>query len=234
MQASGSNLRFIVALCAGLALPASAPAATINFFDGTFTPANWTLSTATLVNGGSAAASQVTSGGNPGDHRKIDLVVSAGGAGSAIFAYSLNQNAIWDPSVQGEILSLDYSEDGQLFLATGGATVSRGGPALLQGGTLYHYSAFNISNPSAWSLLSVTGATSTNFVQLGTSNHPDFTSTGSLITFGYLRANSTPSVVGYTTESGIDNWSLTLSVPEPALLALLLVGLAGLRLFQRS
>ncbi len=63
-------------------------------------------------------------------------------------------------------------------------------------------------------------------------SHPDFSASGGLIHFGYLRANTNTSLtLQVVTMHGIDNWSVIVNpVPLPAALPLFLSALAGLGL----
>jgi len=226
----------------------------ILFFDGTFTPSDWTLYTETLVSGGTTTPSQVLAGGTPGAYRRIDNVVSGGGAGSGIWGFNINNNAIYDPSAGGAISEIDYEEDARAFqnaFGQGQAT----GPALRQNGKNY-FAGGNITPPSQpwhngksfftgglitgpsqeWHSLSLSDLNNADFGLLSDANdHPDFSASANSILFGFYRANSTLGTSGYALDGAIDNWKIEASVvPEPATILLFSSGLAGMLLRRRK
>lgn len=85
---------------------------------------------------------------------------------------------------------------------------------------------------NAWQNRSSTGLTTADFSPFFVLSHPDFSATGGVIEFGYVRTNTITGAVG-TVQDGIDNWSVNVTaspsgVPEPASVWLMGVGLAGL------
>ena len=67
----------------------------------------------------------------------------------------------------------------------------------------------------SWTPAQLSHLTATDFVALDGS-HPDFSSTGGVIRFGYARSNSNISTdLAYSTHHGIDNWSVFIGDAEP-------------------
>jgi hypothetical protein len=196
-------------------------AGTVSFSDGTFSPADWSLTTQTAQNGGAASAGQLTSGGNPGDCRQIAINVYPGNA-TAVFGFSLKNQAQYTPSTQGAITLFSYGEDRN----TSGAG-QEFGPALLQDGT-YYYAYAGSGATTGWQSFPVTVFSSASFgTSVSDPVHPNFTATGDPITFGFVSINNT-NQLAFSTTGDYDNWSVTLttaSVPEPAsAMAFLLIG----------
>lgn len=199
--------------------PLAGPAAAATFSDATFTPADWTLTVETLNLGGSVTVSQLASGGNSGAFRRInDVLTSAVGQGfsNTVFGFHARVGATWNPSVQGAIASLAYSEDAYRYAGSG---VQANGVALRQGGVIYYGTGSvtpgttGVWQNYAWSTLT---AASFDALAPGVQN-PDFGPSGGPIQFGFYRANSTSvGGSGATISGGIDNWSVTLDMAVPA------------------
>jgi hypothetical protein len=210
-------------------------ASLITFTDGQFADSNWTVVTQSLVNGGSVVTNHVGSGGNPGEFREIVNTVNDG-SGSFVLGFHMTGSATYDPSTSGAIATIDYQEDSILFVGFGDGQASS--PAILQGGS-YFFVDFGTqlsANQSSWTQQSLLNLSGSDFrTLLDSSLHPNFSSTGSPMTFGFYRGNST-SGSGYSNRAGIDNWSITLnqeSIPTPSTIALLWIPLGLLSLFGR-
>jgi uncharacterized protein (TIGR03437 family) len=197
----------------------------VNFFDDTFAPANWEL-VVSILGGVDGAAGQVATGGAPGGTGPYRLVEhnvaqAATALGSAVYTFHRKAGATYTPSTQGAIQSIEYCEMAKLFAPT--VAIGQGqafGPALLQGGKMYIFRTAFTYIPQVWTSYTLNSLTAANFYELKTSaqvaagaaivdntSHPNFSSSGGAIQFGFYRGNSTPST-GYKNAFGIDNWAL--------------------------
>jgi hypothetical protein len=199
------------------ALAGAAGAAT--FSDAAFVPADWSTTVEVLNLGGSVTTSQVTSGGNPGMFRRVDNgLASAIGQpfSNSVFGFHARAGALYDTSGQGVISAIDYSEDAFRFSGSG---VQANGIALRQGGVIYYGPAsLTPATPGVWQPYSWTHLTALDFDALAPGvQHPDFSTTGPMIEFGFYRSNSTSvGGDGGTVSGGIDNWRVILLTPVAA------------------
>lgn len=249
-----------IALVAITALLGATPVAAQVVSDATFLDANWVLTVATAGNGGSVAAAQVASGGNPGAFRNVTDTLNAAPAGSQtiVLSTSIFTPFTYTPSLSGAITSIAYIEDA----ACTGGCFGQGqstGPALSQGGNLYILSSSTVITGAGTTFANhaLNGLTASDFglvnvtptTLFDNTQHPNFSSSGGPIQFGFFRANGTGvDGGGYTLSAGIDNWQVTIAgspvfaggaasmIPtlgqwQLALLALaiLLIGLASAR-----
>jgi hypothetical protein len=207
-----------------------AEAATVKFFDGTFNDSDWTKAFQATGSPSSETAEPSLSGGNPDAFR---LTTHTWGNGTQGVVYHFNNRAVYDPSTQGAIASIDYSAD-VIGLNTFSG-VFGDGLLLEQDGRLFISAFTAVRYPSQWQTKSVSGLTSDGFLPLDGDAAPDFSIQGAAITFGYIRTNT---ISGSTTtiRHGIDNWSVNVttvsatSVPEPSsILGLLAIGFAAAR-----
>ena len=191
-----------------------AGASTLTLSDGTFSDADWTLTVEGLQNGGTASASQQSTGGNPGAYRQITTNVNSGTLpiGSTVFAFNERSGASYDPASQGAISSIDYSEDS--LLGSGGFGDGQlAGLALIQNGTIYYTQGFDTPDFS-WTHHTQTALVTSDFSPIAgfatnSGPHPDLSVGGAPITFGFARINN--SIAGpYSVTGGIDNWSVTI------------------------
>jgi hypothetical protein len=202
----------------------------VTFSDGTFANADWQLILEPYLGGGTQVASQQSSGGTPGEYRRITNTVN-GPAGSAIFGFHGKISATYDPQTQGAIDSISYSEDSIMFYGYGEGQAT--GPALMQDGKMFYGLSplppyYLMSNQWSWTHQTLTSLHADDFTVsppgwMGP-EHPDFSSTGDPIVFGFWRSNGSAGG-GYTIIAGIDNWSITVNPPIPAPAGVVLGGI---------
>ena len=186
----------------------------IDFFDGDFTT-DWVYSQVTAGNGGSASMS-VQGGGVPGSCVVAETHVNEDCG--AIYAFAFKSSATYDPSSQGALASLNYSEDAKLIDGFGSGQAT--GPAIQQGGRLYVLPQFPTGTDTNWHHMARGGLTASAFIEvvgggcpdyIDLGSHPDFSETGPTMTFGYFRANSQlDDFPEYSITAAIDNWFVSL------------------------
>ncbi len=203
-------MRFATLIIFGLvlALVPVTRAETISFYDDTFNPEDWESSIFYEEgNGGVYSWQQELVGGNPGAFMMIVNTVFSAPPYSMIRVFYHQVGAVYDPSTQGAILSIDYSEDS--IMLEGGGDGQGSGPTLEQDGVVFVAPRF-LTPETEWTPHVLTGLTQDDFaVWDDPDHHPDFSINGSPIFFGFQRGNATYSG-GYTIVGGIDNWTTTL------------------------
>jgi hypothetical protein len=148
---------------------------------------------------------------------------------------NLNANAIYNPSSEGAINTLDYSFDLLVITHPGGAGVGYA-LGLTQNNNTYISACCDAAGSTNWTANSHTGLVATSFNQvldsglyphLDTLSHPDFSSAGTSIQFGYIVLNSFNGSATLSGTSGIDNWNVELhtDTPEPATFLSIAMGL---------
>jgi hypothetical protein len=177
--------------------------------DGDFNPADWSHLLARDAAAGSATPTLVPTGGNPGAFRQIQII-----GGANVLSFSA-YGTTYDPSTQGPITSLDYSEDHRLIFCSFSCGGQLTGPAIRQGGAIY-INQLDFTNSTSWKAAARSGLTATSFflqVPAGTttiapnfSMRPDFSSSGGPIEFGFFRQTTGSG----ERVAGIDNWSFTI------------------------
>lgn len=207
----------LASLLLSILVPVSSVAATVVLSDGTFTNANYTVTSENLNLGGSGSGTQTATGGNTGSYRRCtNTVNSAAGQGfsNTVYVFHKLAGATYTPSVSGTIVSIDYTQDSMRI--TGGQQAF--GLALKQGGVVYYGPLFvNPTTFNVWAntLQSTLVASNFDAAAAGVQN-PDFSGSGGLIEFGFVSANSTSvGGSGFTTVGGIDNWKATITSAEP-------------------
>ena len=189
----------IVGVLPGLALAQGATVA-----DATFMDANWSLTVFPAGNGGSVGASQTTISGNP--LRSVNDTVN--GTPSVILAPTFTRRSPTTLPYWGRY-------DRQLFrkcdLPVGVLSrwaVYRASPA--GGRHPYIYNVTLVTGPGTRSRLALTALAAASFSQVAVTTtglfndvHPDFSSNGAPIQFGFFRATVRPEA-GYSLVGGID------------------------------
>jgi hypothetical protein len=230
----GCGIGIVRVAIASLAFMASmsAMAQTATVSDSTFLDANWTLTAFSAGNVGSVAAAQSGAIGNPAPSRVVSDTVAAAPSGSTesvIMGVSIYTPFTYNPAVSGAIGTINYSEDAACTSGCFGAGQSTG-PALLQGGNYYVYIPSIVTGPGlSFAPHAASGLTANDFGLVAVTTggqlanpavHPNFSSSGLPIQFGFLRANgSSNGGAGYTLAAAIDNWQISIfaaAAPPPS------------------
>lgn len=215
MQPDAKGLTFVVVLSCGPLASAG-----FTYVDGTFDPADWFSSIAGQQgNSGTFTTPQKLSGGNPGEHVQVNhaLANAPNGEQSGFSLLHERLGFTHDPAADGPIgeidMSIDLRRDDQN---------QRVRFALTQGGLVYvsNESVTTGNFPTGWNTWAVPDLSETAFVRMepdqnliGT-DHPDFSSTGAPITFGFSTGNNTGiGFPGYTTAVDYDNFALDIKPP---------------------
>jgi len=190
--------------------------AQLSFSDQQFGAADWTATTivdTTLDNSATFTVNQEISGGNPDAFRRSVLNWNYLGPGvsQGILVANLKAGATYDPASQGAIVTLDASCDVVMISQVGGTPGVFYHMLVSQAGS-YYIAVFGVVEAPPWTHFSRSNLVATDFglVHGNGPAHPDFSSSGAPIQFGY--ANSSAGHVGSPTPisitSGIDNWTV--------------------------
>ena len=224
-------------LLALLSLAAAANAGTISFLAGDFST-NWT----TVKNfddgggGGTTVGSRIASGGDPNAYREVKLTYST--AGQQLSGVSLWSTATFDPS-QGALLNVTYNWS-QYETGQGGSAYLQIRPLLQQGGSNYAF-VTNNTPTTGWASYTSGALAQANFCDISVTCgsgaiHPNFSTSGGVITFGYqVLGADYGATLPFNQSGNIDNFGITgtSAAPEPASAALAGSALAGLWWFRR-
>lgn len=181
----------------------------VTFTDGTFANGDWNLTPFITGGTGSISATQQLVGGNPGAYRQTTN--SAAGGAPEMISFQMRNGASYDPSKQGVISGIDYSEDSILLKGEGDGLGA--GPALEQNGKFY-FGPYFVTPNFVWANHAFSSLLAGDFTLLDLSKpgfadltmHPDFSASGAAIQFGFFRSNH----ISDTRSGGIDNWSFTI------------------------
>ena len=215
-SSAAGPLSWLILLLAGLAtIRASANA---NFVDATFANSSWTTSKIADTTAGAAAtvsAFQNLSGGNPGAYREVDETCKSPGG---MFVAHFLGGAIYSPKSEGPIAAVSFSCDFIEFNPPSAGAQVGFGLLVQQGGT--NFIVFNSSGSTSWITTNQPGLSAAAFFNIDTATgkkgnaHPDFSSQGSDIAFGYITVTSS-AAGAITNQCGIDNYSVTVFTAQP-------------------
>lgn len=190
---------FVLAVV-GLALVHSAQAQTpFIFTEGAFVPEARTLWVEAQASG-SSVASQMATGGNPGEF----LTIQNTSQNDDVFAFVFFNDAIYDPRARGPIQAVSGAFDHQRIGIWGQGVAI----AIRQNGTNYFARSFDQSFPASWKSLSWSGLKAEDFrTPADVAAHPDFSTSAPALQFGLVNGNGGGFGVR-TTLSGFDNFAV--------------------------
>ena len=191
----------------------AATAGTVVYEDSTFNDADWSMRL--LVSGFSdpqlPTDRQVSSGGNPGAYREINLKFDSTFIETWMFfgLYS-KAGATYEPSTQGAIEAIHYSEDAIIDVSSSGQEI---GLSIIQQPFGRIYVALASVIETNWTHKSLPNLKANDFVEisggiLDLNSHPDFSASGGDMAFGYVRGLESYSAIRRNLDlrGGIDNW----------------------------
>jgi hypothetical protein len=170
--------------------------------DTDFLDADW-LVTGAFNNGASETHERRATGGNPGAYRHMEHTIPAMASLSVTHEYAA---AHYDPSAEGAISGIDYSADRiEIDPPFAGAAIGARF-AVFQDGVRYLANAVTTFTNTDWELHELACLKPADFVAVN-DRLPDFSSSGSPLTFGFVRSNTNNNATGVLlTQSGVDNF----------------------------
>jgi hypothetical protein len=232
---TSSRLFGIAGVVAVLSLAGAAPASTV-FTDGIFNNADWSLTTITnpAGAGSTVGANQIATGGNPNQYRIVFHTLQITAPNSLVVGVHMNALSFYNPSTQGAISTINYSEDSINLINQGGGGQATG-LAIIQGGNIYVQRNPILTMPfsgfSTWTANPAPGLVASDLYLIDNAgnffagSNPDFSASGGPMQFGFYRGNSSGNVSSgsFITEAGIDNWRVEI-VPAPGVAGLMGLG----------
>ncbi len=193
-----------------VALAGVARADFVTFSDGTFSNSDWSITNvySTGFVGTPPTGGQVAAGGNPGSYRRVDHLQFT----STLISYHMREGAVYTPSVQGAVTSMDFEIDVMAIINLNGINVAVG-LAIEQNG--HYYMGPGTENAlGEWIRYSVhiEQQQFTDIPQTGA--QPDFSSSGGPIRLGFYCANDNTGVFA-SRAVGLDNWYIRIADDTP-------------------
>jgi hypothetical protein len=162
----------------------------------------------------SYSAYQVATDGNPGAYRHVTHEWCGDGNGSKGLTVGHLHNSAWyDPGALGPITNIDVSLDG-IFTPLVNPNAVSCGPLVFQDG--HYYKVQGTITAQSWTTVTFETLTDVDFVDLNgdPDSHPDFSGDGAPLQFGFFTANGTGGSDCPLTNSGYDNWQVTVAYPS--------------------
>jgi hypothetical protein len=183
---------------------------TVVFSDGTFNLSDYTKSVFTWGNGGTISEAQQLSGGNPDAYLRVTISVNRAASATnfaRVAAVYIKNDAVYDPAAQGAISGINFSQDALFISGVGSGETIR--PALMQDGKVFIANPLQTSPNTQWTATVANNRQATDFFlpseDVSPVTRPNFSATGSPITLGFTRLNTTTGAP-FTNVGGVDNW----------------------------
>lgn len=215
----------MVSLVAGRSDRTLARESTVIIADETFAEADWEQVIVQADFGAGAVAGQEQSGGNPGSFRTMTHTMPAppGVELAEIYVAHIFTGASYSPGTQGAINQLAFQQDSRMVSLSWPEAFVTTQVALRQDGRIFKTDTFiRTLSGTTWESSTLDGLDASQFFAVDNSgDHPDFSSSGSDIEFGYVRINGRLAASPVDTpddliiDHAIDNWSVTI-IPEQA------------------
>ena len=194
------------------------------FNETIFNIADWNKTT--VVNAAGAASTTVATplatGGNPTNYYSIGNSLIVSGSGGVVTGIHLRNGAVYSPSSQGAITTINYSESSKNFINQSGDGQGSG-VAILQSGKYFIQRTpvlvMPFSSHSEWKANSALGLNAAAFQELTPAgilvptSQPNFSATATPLQFGFWRGNSGNGNIA--TNCGIDNWRVEIVSQRP-------------------
>lgn len=164
----------------------------------------------------------IDSGGNPGSYRFMShhLPYPPGPEDLAYVAVGHIYNfSDYNPSFLGPVASLDFTQDLRLLNLPWDQAFMRSYPLIKQNGRLFRADQYiEVVGHTSWTTGTAAGLTAEDFEALdGSMDHPDFSSNGAYLEFGYWRSSSRSQTLPpyppgevLVYEHGLDNFTVTI------------------------
>lgn len=220
---------YVPAIVIASAMVGVTSAETVSFSDGTFDDAEWSMEVLqeNFISE-NFTAGQESTGGMPGEYRRNFMqgseTTNNGGIGPAGATVGHFWESIgWDPSTQGAVEGVMYRTDAVAFddrpveQTVPTAVIVSMSFLLRQAGVVYvRNPVVGITRPDGvWRQLTYNATQATLFTRFDEqSGHPDFSTSGGAIEFGYFTRAGTfvPAINNFF---GVDNFQVTVSTPGP-------------------
>ncbi|MBS0187458.1 MAG: hypothetical protein JSS51_05280 [Planctomycetes bacterium] len=175
--------------------------------DSDFAIADWNVTPFVTGNGGTPTATQLTSGGNPDNCRRVVHLMNSGAAGLQTFHEYLPATGTILPS-QGTIDRIEMTLDAKYNSGVGG-NGHQIGIALEQGGIAYRTTGQVTNATGSWVTRQSAWLKASDFIRFdGVAGNPDFSTGGGPIQLGFCTANSKANGGSYNQVVSYDNWSV--------------------------